>query len=92
MTVFITQTALPCVACVPMISIVTNALEPVSTVASKTLNFRFVKVIFYEYCSVSLSEVDGHALFLNIIVISLNYILTFQINIKIKLLAIKPHP
>lgn len=30
--------------------------------------------------------------FFNIIVISLNYILTFQINIKIKLLAIKPHP
>lgn len=30
--------------------------------------------------------------FFNIIVISLNYILTFQINIKIKLLTIKPHP
>lgn len=44
-TVFITQTALPCVAIVPMISFVINALEPASTVASKTLNFRIVKSV-----------------------------------------------
>lgn len=33
-------------------------------VVGKILNFCFVKVIFYEYCSVLLSEVDGYVFFL----------------------------